>query len=227
MRGTIIEHTPKQGKKTFGYSLFLGRDASGKQLRLVKRGFAKESEAETALRKAIEERERTPAAERTISTFAEFFERWFTECAKRKCAPKTAERYHELGQVAIRHFGDIPLDKLDTMQLQATVNGLVDHGGRITEEYPRGRPLAPKTVRHIAFMVHSCLQQAVKWKIITENPMENVDKPKLARRDPKVLDRHGLDALLQRAAETRLFPLIVLAASTGMRRGEMLALQWD
>jgi integrase len=226
MRGTIISRTGKDGKKQWGYSFFAGRDEAGKRIQKLKRGFAKKGDAEDALRTAIEEHQKTPASERTIPTFAEFFERWFMECAKRKCAPKTAERYHELGQVAIRHFGDVALDKLDTMQLQATVNGLVDHGGRITEAHPEGRPLAPKTVRHIAFMVHSCLQQAVKWKIITENPMENVDKPKLARRRPKVLDRHGLDALLQRAAGTRLFPLIVLAASTGMRRGEMLALLW-
>ncbi len=42
MRGTIIEHTPKRGKKTFGFSLFLGRDENGKQLRQLKRGFATE-----------------------------------------------------------------------------------------------------------------------------------------------------------------------------------------
>jgi integrase len=226
MTGTIIQHKPKSGRKTFGYSLYLGRDESGKQLRQVKRGFTTEKEAQKALRDALAEHERPAAPERTMPTFAEFFERWFTECAKRKCAPKTAERYHELGRVAIRHFGDKPLDKLDTMKLQEIVNGLVDHGGRITETHPGGRPLAAKTVRHIAFMTHSCLQQAVKWKIIAENPMENVDKPKLARRQPKVLDRKGLDALLRRAAGTRLFPLIVLAASTGMRRGEMLALEW-
>ncbi len=55
MKGTIIGHTPKQGKKTFGYSLFLGRDENGKQLRQVKRGFQREKEAEDALRQALEE----------------------------------------------------------------------------------------------------------------------------------------------------------------------------
>jgi hypothetical protein len=48
MKGTIISHKPKQGKKTFGYSLFLGRDENGKQLRQVKRGFQRECDAEAA-----------------------------------------------------------------------------------------------------------------------------------------------------------------------------------
>jgi hypothetical protein len=30
MRGTIIVHQPNRGKKTFGYSLFLGRDEYSK-----------------------------------------------------------------------------------------------------------------------------------------------------------------------------------------------------
>jgi hypothetical protein len=97
------------------------------------------------LRKAIEERERTPAAERAMPTFAEFFARWHAGCVKRECAPKTAERYHELGQYGVRLFGEVPLDKLDTMQLATAMNQLSDRGGIATKQHPKGRPLAPKT----------------------------------------------------------------------------------
>jgi hypothetical protein len=51
----MIEHTPNHGKKTFGYSLFLGRDENGKQLREVRRGFACKADAAAALRAAIEQ----------------------------------------------------------------------------------------------------------------------------------------------------------------------------
>jgi integrase len=227
MKGTIIEHTPKRGKKTFGYSLFLGRDENGKQLRQVKRGFAREKDAHEALRKAIEEHERTPTTERAVPTFREFFERWHTECVKRECAPKTAERYHELGQYAVRLFGNVPLDRLDAMQLAAAVNHFCDCGGRVTEEYPKGRPLAPKTVRHIAFLVQDCLQQAVDWDILARNPMLKVRKPKVPRRRPKVADHAGLNKLLNTAAGTRVYPVIVLGTSTGMRRGELCAVEWS
>jgi integrase len=226
MTGTIIEHKPKQGKKTFGYSLFLGRDENGKQLRQVKRGFRRERDAQDALRKAIEELERAPAVERAMPTFAEFAARWFEEGNPREWSPKTLERARQLMDYGVRLFGDAPLDRLTAEQLATAINRLLDRGGQATKQHPQGRPLAPKTVRHIAFTVQGCLKQAVDWDILAKNPMKKVRKPKVPRRRPKVVDREGFDALLAKCADRRIFPLIVLAAATGMRRGELLALEW-
>ena len=63
------------------------------------------------------------------------------------------------------------------MRLAEDMNALSDHGGRVTKQHPNGNPLAPKTVRHIAFLVQGCLQQAVDWDLITKNPMQKVKKP--------------------------------------------------
>src|SRR6516164_5808180 len=145
MRGTIISHTTKSGKKSWGYSFFTGRDETGKRIQKLRRGFAKKGDAEETLRQAIDDHQHTPAAERAVPAFAEFFERWYTECVTRECSPKTAERYHELGQYAVRLFGGTPLDKLDTMQLAGAMNRLADHGGQVTKQHPQGRPLAAKT----------------------------------------------------------------------------------
>jgi integrase len=226
MKGTTIRYTPKRGKPTFGYSFFAGRDNNGNRIQRVKRGFATKAEAEEALRKAIEEHKGTPVTLRTIPTFAEHFERWHAESVKRDCSPKTAERYYELGQAAVALFGKVAIDQLDTLRLTEAVNWLSDHGGRITEAHPQGRPLAPKTVRHVAFLVQGCLQQAVDWDLIPKNPMEKVRKPKVPRRRPKVIDRSGFQTLLRQTAGTSIYPLIVLGMATGMRRGEMLALEW-
>jgi integrase len=225
MRGTIIEHTPKRGRKTFGYSLFLGRDESGKQLRQVRRGFKREKDAQEALRAAIEELQHAPAVERTMPSFAQFFERWHSD-KKRHCAPKTAERYSELGQYAIKLFSATPIDQLDAMGLTDAVNQLSDHGGQQTKQHPKGKPLAPKTVRHIAFLVQDCLGQAVDWDLIAKNPMAKVTKPRVPRRRPKIVDRTGFDRLLRETEGRRLYPFVLLAASTGMRRGELLAVEW-
>jgi integrase len=50
--------------------------------------------------------------------------------------------------------------------------------------------------------------------------------PKLPKRKPTVLDEGKLRTLFDRARTTRLYPFLVLAAATGCRRGELLALQW-
>jgi integrase len=198
-----------------------------KRIQKVKRGFAKKGDAEEALRKAIEDHQHTPAIERAVPTFAEFFERWHSEVITRAHSPKTAERSYELAQYAIRRFGDVQIDMLTSEQLTADVNRLLDHGGRTSKQHPDGRPLAPKTVRHIAFLIQACLQQAVDWDIITKNPMKKVRKPKVPRRRPRVVDRAGFDALLQESAGLAVYPVIVVAMATGMRRGEMCALEWS
>jgi integrase len=112
------------------------------------------------------------------------------------------------------------------MDLQAALNQLSDHGGRVTKQHPKGRPLAPKTVRNIAFLVQGCLQQAVDWDLIPKNPMLKVKKPKVPRRRPRIVDRSGFDTFFRKTAGTRLFAPAVMDAATGMRRGELLAVGW-
>ena len=54
------------------------------------------------------------------------------------------------------------------------------------------------------------------------------DRPKKKpKAPPAVLDSESLKQLLDGAANTRLYPLLVLAAATGCRRGELLALTWS
>ena len=227
MRGTIVKYEPKTGRPTFGFYFVAGRDGNGKRIQIKKRGFEKKAEAEDALRQAIEEHEKQPAAKKAISTFAEFFARWDKECFSRTCSPKTAERYRELGQYGVKLFGDVPIDQLETERLAAAMNQLSDHGGRFTKAHPEGRPLAPKTVRHIAFLIQDCLRQAVDWDLIVKNPMAKVKKPKVPRRRPRILDRADFKTLVKKAIHSVYYPALVLIDATGIRRGECLALEWS
>src|SRR4051794_30045325 len=54
-----------------------------------------------------------------------------------------------------------------------------------------------------------------------------VELPKLTKKAPRVVEKGGVGQLLERARNTRLYPLILLGLATGARRGELLALQWQ
>jgi integrase len=129
---------------------------------------------------------------------------------------------------AIRLFGDTPLDQLSNKQLTIDMNRLEDHGGRVTKQHPLGRPLSSTTVRHIEFMVQACLEKAVDWGIIGKNEMRKVPKHKRAKNtgDAPVTDKQGLGRLFKVTAGTKQFAPAVVDAATGMRRGELCALQW-
>jgi integrase len=202
-------------------------------------GYQTKAEAEAALRRAAQHRDRERElqqlrdAEETIQKagplFGKYFAYWLQEHATRRCAPKTLERYRELGDYLIRQMGDAHLNEMTTAKIQEAVHRLSDHGGRRTDAHPGGRPLAPKTVRHIGTLLYTVLSDADRLGVLKiPHPMANrrVLLPKLPKRKPAVLDQTKLQMLFDRARDTRLFPFIVLAASTGCRRGELLALQW-
>lgn len=222
MNGTITKRPQKSGSVSWGYSFFAGRDANGKRLQITKSGFSTKREASEALRSAIAER--TAAAggvPQELPTFAEFFKRWMTEYAGRRCSPTTAQRYEQLGEYGIRKFGSVAIGKLTPMLLETSLNALHDAGGH------KGRPLQAITVRNIGFVVHGALKTAVRWGLIACNPMDRVELPKVEKKPKQVLDRARIEKLLNAARGVRLFPLLVLAAATHCRRGELLALQWS
>ncbi len=230
MRDAIIEYEKTHGKVTkhrgiLGTVTWDYEFGDGK-----KAGFADRAAAEAELTKEIERRaaaEQVPAE--VDPTFAEYVGYWLDKHASRTLAPKTLERYREFAGYLIRHLGKTPLNELTTAQIQRMVHDLEDHGGMVTEAHPNGRPLAPKTVRHLATMLYTSLAEADRLGILKiQHPMRNkrVKLPKLPKREPAVVDKGKLKLLFDRAQTTRLYPFIVLASATGCRRGELLALQW-
>lgn len=233
MNGTITKRLRKNGRPSWGYVFDAGRDETGNRIQPTKSGFSTKAEAAEALRYAIRDAiaradaQRNPAPVPIFPTFSEFMQTWIDQRAARKCEKKTLERYRELAAYMTRPLGEVQLDQLTPLKIQETIDNLQDSGGRRTKEHPRGQPLSAKTVRHIAFVVHGCLESAVRLEVLSANPMDRVELPSVVKSKPHVLDREKMETLLSAAAGTRLFPLLVLAAATGCRRGELLALQWS
>ena len=198
-------------------------------------GFETKSQAELALQRALARSDADKAkqaedAAEAPAPFAQHFKHWLKEHASRRCAPKTLERYGEIGAYLIRELGEVRLNEMTTADIQKAIHRLQDHGGRRTPAEPQGRPLAPKTVRHMGSLLFTVLSDAERLGVLKiPNPMANrrVLLPKLTKRNPAVLDATKLQALFERARNTRLYPLVVLAAATGCRRGELLALEWS
>ncbi|MEA1902871.1 MAG: tyrosine-type recombinase/integrase [Actinomycetota bacterium] len=119
-----------------------------------------------------------------------------------------------LGTVSIRRLRPHHLEALYDRKLHPT-------DGR--------KPLAPKTVLEIHLIIRGALNDAVRRGIVTRNVAYVAHAPKL-RAIPKVEQQawtaQQLQGFLREAAGHRLFPALWLIATTGLRRSELLGLQW-
>ncbi|MFC4452353.1 site-specific integrase [Deinococcus sonorensis] len=71
------------------------------------------------------------------------------------------------------------------------------------------------------------LKQAVLWGVLPSNPASLVRAPRTRPREMQVWTPEEARHFLEVARSDRLYPLFCLALSTGMRKGELLALAWE
>lgn len=85
-------------------------------------------------------------------------------------------------------------------------------------------------VRYIASLSHAFSIALKEWGWINENPVQKINKPRLPQGRIRFLDEIEKNRLLEvcrKSNSSFLFPIVVLALSTGMRKAEILTLTWD
>lgn len=148
----------------------------------------------------------------------EFLEYWLLRYGEKKLRLTTLENYRTIIRKHIApEIGDIPLEKLSWQHL----DDLYDQKGK--------QGLSTRTVRLIHSILHCALGWAAEKKrgILIENVAEAADPPALEQREFKPLSQEEALRLLTVAYEDRCYAAFVLAATLGMRRGEILGLTWD
>jgi integrase len=227
--GRVWREVGSQGQRVWSFTLGDIQETGYQSKAEAEAGFERAVARRDQERKAEDRRQAQETAERAGPPLSEYIPYWLREHAARRCAPKTLERYTDMGRYLTRELGGVHLNEMITAAIQEAIHRLSDHGGQRTKEQPLGRPLAPKTVRNMGALLYTVLSDAERLGVLKiPHPMANrrVLLPKLVKRKPAVLDETKLQTLFDHARGTRLYPFLVLAAATGCRRGELLALQW-
>jgi integrase len=87
--------------------------------------------------------------------------------------------------------------------------------------------LSPQTIKNAHRVLNCALSRAVALEIVARNVCNVVRAPKIEAKEIAILSPDEMPELLRRLEGHRLHSLVSLAISTGARRGELLALQWD
>ncbi len=238
-RGAAVIH--REGKRGNTFSLKF-TDAAGKQvwerLGLESEGWTRtKSERELGKRLELVERDRWRKPERI--TFEQFGRRFLDEYLPgRNLKPSTVIDYtltiglpNEERDTPAKHltayFGAMELARIEAAQ----IDGYISHATP---------GLSAKTIGNHLGLLRVMFKVARRWRLVTHNPVLDVDRPRVEHVEMQVLSEPEISRLLRayrelhaehlEATEAEWWPLarrlVEVALGTAMRRGELLALRW-
>lgn len=164
---------------------------------------------------------------RVDMTFGAWLDHWYQNDCKPTIRPKTQADYeNRIYQHIIPALGHIPLAKLTPGDLQQFYIHLKQEG-RLLRRSTYGTGLSDRMVKSCHVTCRSALDQAVAQGYILKNPALGCKAPTTHPKEMQVLTQEEMQRLLIQARENDCYELLLLELSTGLRRGELLALRWD
>jgi integrase len=203
-----------RGKNSWELTIDVGRDERGKRQRRFVSVKGKKSDAQRRLRALLTAMDQGLPVDNSKITVREYLERWLASQAG--LAPQTLNGYRGYAnRYFIPHLGNTPVSRLLPIHVQDM------------EEDMTSRGLSGTTVNQAHRILHKALKDAVKWGVALRNVTEAVTPPRKSTREMQVLPPADLKTLLHAAEEAGMGSLLLLAAHTGLRRGELLGLKWQ
>lgn len=212
------------GEIAWAYQIDVGSLGDGRDRRSGS-GYATKAQAIDAMREAKLEAEISLQPDsRRSETVGEFLNSWLEASHHRigrdlKSSTWRAYRLHVQRHLAPRFDGtiaDLSQDQIIAAYRDLEQTGNLRSGGRLNQ----------KTVWNIHLTLHRALEDAVAKGIIDRNPAERAYTAPKAPTDVRAWDIEELGTFIRATVDERLSALWRVAATTGMRRGEILGLRW-
>ena len=159
--------------------------------------------------------------------FGDWLDYWYQNHSKPRIRPTTQDKYENwIYNHVTPRLGSIPLRKLDQATFQKFLNDMKQFG-RLNSADKVGSEMAVSSVRGCYMMCRMALDKAVEEGILKRNPAAGCKLPQNNAAEMKILDKEDLQRFLMQAKEEGMYELFLLELTTGLRRGELLALTWN
>jgi integrase len=139
--------------------------------------------------------------------------------------------YHERNDLVIRNFKRFLDERMTNLSRLSQIKPHIieDYQAfRLSEKTVRGiKPVTKRTVNIEVSSLKTFLNQAVKWEMLSSNPLADVDYLKEDdSKKIKALTENQVKKLLEEA-NGWFRPVLLTALYTGLREGEIIHLEWD
>ena len=120
-------------------------------------------------------------------------------------------------------LGDIPLSELTSEM----VGEFLEERRRFGNHRPGSSGLGEETMRHIHRLLQQCLDQAIRDGLLTENPAKAFHYRKSMTVKANIMTPLEMEDYLDAAERLGYLSMFMLALTTGLRQGELIALKWS
>jgi len=177
--------------------------------------------AEQLLRETLREWDKkSPSGDVLFGAWVKY---WLYEIAAKRVDIVTFEGYETVAHThVIPCFQEVPLAEIDVIKLQGFIDHKAEHGRK-----DGNGGLSPASVRLIRNVLNQSFKLALRDGIIHRNPCDGLVLPKKQRSEVTFYNEEQVEQLLAAVREEPLYSAIYFTAMYGLRRSELLGLQWD
>ena len=160
-------------------------------------------------------------------TFGEWMDFWYQTYCKNTLKEYTQETYEQrIYKQIIPKIGHVPLNQLNAGTLEKFYAQLKANG-RLVKREIYGTGLSNSVIRSIHAHCRAALNKAVDEKLIRQNPAIGCKLPPKKSPEVEIITPEEMQKLLYQAQIDGYYEMFTLDLATGLRRGELLALQWQ
>jgi len=185
----------------------------------------------TRVRKILPSREKAELVDRKIDTqifegtwnvreiellsFRKLAEKYLEYAKNNKSASTFSADRCRINKHLLKHFKDTLLTHISVEMVEAYKSKRIRDGA------------SAKTINLELSNLQHMMKKAKGWRHVRENVVEGVEKMRLVKNNPRYLTQDEIDCLLDAAKGYYIYPILVTAIHTGMRKSEMFNLTWD
>lgn len=213
MAGQII----KRGERNFVVRIYMGRDDSGKRRYLNRSIKGTRKDAQKYLNNALRDKDLGVFVEPASTTVDAYLDKWLSSVVRARVREATFDDYEYLLNRFVRPaFGNRKLSDVRPLDVQ-----------KLYGEMTNDKGLSARSVRMVHAVLSSAMKQAVKWNMLSRNPCDSAELPRMVRREMQALSPETASRFLEAAKDDKHGIVLSFALATGMRPEEYLALKWS